>query len=124
MSYQSYYAPMPYAPANHYPSGDLTAAALQMGKVGAVVGLCGGAAAALHRLRAGEIEPTAAALVALRAGVAAGVATAAATLVASQFRGSVLPLAATLLTGTAVMYAIADRANGDDAPAGVPATTD
>jgi hypothetical protein len=77
-----------------------------MGRIGAVVGLCGAAALNLHRLQAGEVDRRDAALDTLRGGAIAGVATAAATLVGSRFGSDLLGLAATLATGTAVVYAL------------------
>jgi hypothetical protein len=79
---------------------------VEMGKIGAVVGLCGAAALNLHRLQAGEVDRRDAALDTLRGGAIAGVATAAATLVGSRFGSDLLGLAATLATGTAVVYAL------------------
>lgn len=81
----------------------------EAGRFGAVVGLCGAGAVNLRRVQADALGRREAAIDTLRTGVAAGVATAGATLVASQFRGSVLPLLATLATGTALMYAFTAR---------------
>lgn len=78
--------------------------AVELGKFGAVVGLCGAGAANLHRLQAEQITPGEAIVDSLRTGAAAGLATAAASLVAGQFRSGTLSLAATLVTGAAVMY--------------------
>jgi LytS/YehU family sensor histidine kinase len=78
----------------------------EMAKLGTVIGLTGAGAANLHRLQQGEVEAGDAALNTVRTGVASGLATAAATLVASQFRSPTLALAATLVTGTAAMYAL------------------
>ena len=80
--------------------------ALELGKLGAVVGLCGSGAANLHRLQAGTVDQRGAALDTLRGGAFAGLATAAAALVAANFRSELLSLAATLATGTAVAYAL------------------
>jgi hypothetical protein len=79
---------------------------VEMGKIGAVVGLCGAGAANIRRLRREEISGGEVLVATLKTGVASGLATAAATMVASQFRGSTLSLLATLATGTAVMYAL------------------
>lgn len=92
---------------------------IELGRLGAVVGLCGAGAHNLRRLRREEIEPAAAVADTLRVGVASGLATAAAGWVASAFRpASLLALAATLATGTAVMYALDQRSDapthGDD----------
>ncbi len=92
---------MPYNPAPYNSS-----ALFQMAKLGTVIGLTGAGAANLHRLQQGEIASSEAALNTLRTGVASGLATAAATLVASQFRNPTLALAATLVTGTATLYAL------------------
>ncbi|NBC47552.1 MAG: hypothetical protein GVY22_06095 [Gammaproteobacteria bacterium] len=81
-------------------------ALFEMAKLGTVIGLTGAGAANLHRLQQGEVEAGDAALNTVRTGVASGIATAAATLVASQFRSPTLALAATLVTGTAAMYAL------------------
>ncbi|WP_200348049.1 magnetosome protein MamC [Halochromatium glycolicum] len=81
-------------------------ALFEMAKLGTVIGLTGAGAANLHRLQQGEVEAGDAALSTVRTGVASGLATAAATLVASQFRSPTLALAATLVTGTAAMYAL------------------
>jgi len=90
---------------------------LELGKLGAIVGVCGAGAHNLRRLQREEIEPAAALTDTLRVGVASGLATATATLVASAFRPSpLLSLVATLATGTAVMYALTQEptATGDD----------
>jgi hypothetical protein len=79
---------------------------LEMGKIGAVVGLCGAGAANLRRLQREEVTRAEAAVDTLRTAVASGLATAAATLVAGQLRSSVLSLLASVATGTAVMYAL------------------
>jgi len=103
--------PVPYyhSHSTSYASVPNAGALWEAGKFGAVVGLCGAGAVNLHRLQADELSRREATIDTLRTGVAAGVATAAATLVASQFRGSVLPLLATLATGTALMYAFTAR---------------
>ena len=77
---------------------------VELGKMGAVVGICGAGATNLHRLRREQVGGAEAVVDTLKAGVATGVATAAAGLVAGQFRSSSLSLLATLATGTAVMY--------------------
>jgi hypothetical protein len=92
---------------------------VEMGKLGAIVGLCGAGAQNLKRIGREEIEPAAALADTLRVGVASGLATAAAALVAGAFRPSpLLSLVATLATGTAVMYALTQDStatpNGDD----------
>lgn len=92
---------------------------VEMGKLGAIVGLCGAGAQNLKRLRCEEIEPVAALADTLRVGVASGLAAATAALVAGAFRpSSLLSLVATLATGTAVMYALSQEStatpNGDD----------
>lgn len=83
-----------------------TSPCVQMGKLGAVVGLCGAGAANLRRLQHAELGRTEAVVDTLRTGVASGLATASAALVAGQFRSPVLSLLATLATGTAVMYVL------------------
>lgn len=99
---------VPYNPGMPYHSGVPynTSALFEMAKLGTVIGLTGAGAANLHRLQQGEVDAGDAALSTLRTGVASGIATAAATLVASQFRSPTLALAATLVTGTATMYAL------------------
>jgi len=92
---------------------------VEMGKLGAIVGICGAGAHNLKRLRREEIEPSNALADTLRVGVASGLATATAALVAGAFRPSpLLSLVATLATGTAVMYALSQEStatpNGDD----------
>lgn len=80
---------------------------LDAAKTGAVVGTTGAAAVNLHRLRQREIEWQEALSNTVKVGISAGVATAAATAVGRMFTpNSVLSLAATLVTGTAVMYTL------------------
>lgn len=102
-----------------HPISATTANLLELGKLGTLVGLCGAGANNLRRLRREDIEPAKALADTLRVGVASGLATATAGLVASAFRPSpLLALAATLVTGTAVMYALNQEsdapAHGDD----------
>jgi len=112
------YNPAPYNPAPYNPN-----ALFQMAKLGTVIGLAGAGAANLHRLQQGEVASSEAALNTLRTGVASGLATAAATLVASQFRSPTLALAATLVTGTATMYALnAPAPSKPDQAPGLPGT--
>jgi hypothetical protein len=102
-----------------YAPGPAVNHAVELGKFGAVVGLCGAGAANLRRLQEDRITRGEAVVDTLRMGAAAGVATAAATMVASQFRSGVLSLAATLVTGGAVMYllqSVSDSPTTDDAP--------
>ena len=110
-----------YYPMSSYrqPLSPAASNLVELGKLGAVVGLCGAGAHNLRRLRREEIEPARALADTLRVGVASGLATATAGLVASAFRpSSLLALAATLATGTAVMYALNQKsdapAHGDD----------
>ncbi len=97
------HSPTPYSTTllvpgtNHY---------LELGKLGAVVGLCGAAAVNLRRMQANEATGAEALLDTVRTGVAAGLATATAGFVANQFRGSIASTVATLATGTAVMYVL------------------
>jgi hypothetical protein len=86
-----------------------------MAKLGTLIGLTGAGALNLHRYQQGELVPSEAALNTLRAGVASGLATAAASLVASQFRSPTLAIAATLVTGTAAMYALNAPSKPDQA---------
>lgn len=89
---------------------------LDAAKTGAVVGASGAAAANLHRLRRQEVGWEDAMANTVKVGFAAGVATGAATAVGRLFMGSpALSLAATLATGTAVMYALnKERENASD----------
>jgi hypothetical protein len=107
----------PVATHPRWPSSPDTNRYLELGKFGAVVGLCGAGAANLRRMQRDEITGSEALFDSLRTGVAAGLATATAGLVASQFRSSLLSLAATLATGTAVMYAL-NTESREKAPGG------
>lgn len=101
--------PVPLSPAS--------ASYVEMGKIGAVVGLCGAGAGNIRRVRNHEIGSGEAVVDTIRTGVASGLATAAATMAAGQFRSSTLSLLATLATGTAVMYALSAetrKANSGD----------
>ena len=91
---------------SQWPSTPSTNSYLELGKFGAIVGFCGASATNLRRVQDNEISSSEALFDSLRTGVAAGLATATAGYVANQFRGSFLSLAATLATGTAVMYAL------------------
>lgn len=93
---------------------------LELGKLGAVVGLCGAGAANLRRLQADKVTRGEALFDTLRTGVAAGLATATAGFVANQFRSPTVSLFATLATGTAMMYVLNTEAspNAPGAPEG------
>jgi hypothetical protein len=106
----------PAGSGDGYSPGPPLGNAVELGKFGAVVGLCGAGAANLHRLQAEQITPGEALVDSLRTGAAAGLATAAASLVAGQFRSGTLSLAATLVTGAAVMYLL-QGPHDSDAPA-------
>lgn len=114
MMYYSY--PMAY---QRQPLTPTASNYVEMGKVGAVVGLCGAGAANLRRLQRDEINRGDALVNTVRAGVSAGLATAAATAVANRFQNSTLSLLATIATGTAVMYALGaesgDKTSGEGA---------
>lgn len=97
---------------------------VEMGKFGAVVGLCGAGAASLHRLQAGEVDRRGALVDTLRGGAVAGVATAAATLVGSRVSNGWLSLAATLAAGTAVAYALTAESTPDTAVTAADAAAD
>ncbi len=86
-----------------YPAG-AGSSYLELGKLGATVGLCGAAAANLHKLRNEQVTGGEAIIDSLRTGAAAGLATAAAGYIANQFRSPTTSLAATLIAGTAFMY--------------------
>jgi hypothetical protein len=79
-------------------------------QTGAIVGATGAAAVNLHRMRNDEATWQQALTNTAKVGLSAGVATAAATAVGRMFvRHPVLSLAATLATGTAVMYVLSDK---------------
>lgn len=83
---------------------------LDAGKTGAVVGAAGAAAMNLHRMRRNGTSVRTALRSTVQAGVNAGIATAAATAVGRMFgHNPALALAATLTTGTAVMYVLSSR---------------
>lgn len=103
-----------------YPRGLSPASAnlVELGKLGAVVGICGAGAHNLRRLHRNEIAPGAALTNTLGVGIASGLATASAGLVASAFRpSSLLALAVTLATGTAVMYALGQATESPESTA-------
>lgn len=80
---------------------------LDAAKTGVIVGSAGAAAANLLRMRQQEIVWQQALSNTLKTGLSVGVATTAATAVGQVFaQKPLLSLAATLLTGTAVMYAL------------------
>lgn len=89
---------------------------MALGKLGAVIGLCGAGAASLRRLQADQITGAEALFHTLRTGVAAGLATATAGLVASQFRSPLASLVATVATGTAMMYVLGGETPDQLAP--------
>ena len=83
---------------------------LNAAKTGALIGATGAAAMNLHHMRNDGMSWQQAATNTVKVGVTAGVATAAATAVGRMFtRHPALSLAATLVTGTAVMYALNDN---------------
>lgn len=83
---------------------------LNAARTGAVVGATGAAAVNLHRMRNAGIGWQEALTNTVKVGFTAGVATAAAAAVGQMFgRHPVLSLAASLATGTAVMYVLTDR---------------
>jgi len=94
----------PMAPHRRQSTAPYINSYLELGKLGAVVGLCGAGAANLRRLQADQVSSGEALFDTLRTGVAAGLATATAGFVANQFRAPSLSLLATLATGTAMMY--------------------
>ena len=115
--YAGSYPAGPYAAPQYAPYGyPAPNTSLAMGKVGAVVGVCGAGALNLHRLQRHEVTGGEAMVDTLRAGVVAGLAAASASYVASQFRTPTLSLLATLATGTAVAYALSGE--GRKKPAG------
>lgn len=112
MAYGPYAAGTSGYDANTYQYHHLMNAA----KFGAVVGAAGAAAYNIRRMREEGLGWQQATLDTAKVALGAGAATAAATAVGSLFqRQPLLGLAATLATGTAVMYVIDDigkRANG------------
>lgn len=103
----SYYPVTPY----RQPLPSTSANYVEMGRIGAIVGLCGAGAINIRRMQQDGARSTDAIVDTLKVGVASGLATAAATLVANQFRNSSLSLLATLAAGTAVMYALNSETN-------------
>lgn len=88
---------------------------LNAAKTGAIVGSAGAAAANVYRIRQQEIKWRQALANTVKAGFSAGVATATATAVGRLFApNTVLSLTATLMTGTAVMYALSNPAKEKD----------
>lgn len=85
----------------------------ELGKLGAVVGVCGAGATNLRRLQRAEISTGEALVHTLQAGVASGMATATAGLAGSQFRSSLVSLVATVAAGTAVMYVLSGESSGE-----------
>ncbi len=120
---------LPYYPQQAYPlapyqrpsSVPYTNRYLELGKLGALVGLCGAGAANLRRLEADQVTRGEALFDTLRTGVAAGLATATAGFVADQFRSPAISLLATLATGTAMMYIQSTEKTGRAALPGAPA---
>lgn len=110
----------PIAPHQRQSTAPYTNSYLELGKLGAVVGLCGAGAANIRRLQADEVTRGEALFDTLRTGVAAGLATATAGFVANQFRSTTLSLVATLATGTAMMYVLNTEAIEKATP-GAPA---
>jgi predicted deacylase len=76
-------------------------------KTGAMIGATGAAAVNLHRMRNDQVNWQQALTQTVKVGLSAGAATAAATAVGRIFSHQrALSLAATLVTGTAVMYVL------------------
>jgi hypothetical protein len=97
----TYQSPLPHSSNTYW----------ELGKLGAVVGVCGAGATNLRRLQRAEINTGEALVHTLRAGVASGVATATAGLAGGQFRASLVSLAATVAAGTAVMYVLSGESS-------------
>lgn len=93
---------------------------LELGKLGAVVGLCGAGATNLRRVQADQVTGGEALFDTLRTGVAAGLATATAGFVANQLRHPAASFLATLVTGTAVMYILNAETTEQAAPGTSP----
>lgn len=107
-----YYYPMqpgghmqPYAPNPQDPQYQLHVL-LDAAKTGAVIGAAGAAAVQLHRYQQEGITWEQAARGTAKGALQVGLAATAATAVGRLFDNSALSLAATLATGTAVMYAL------------------
>ncbi len=84
---------------------------LNAARAGAVVGVTGAAAVNLHRIRHDEATWRQAMLNTAKVGATTAVATTAAAAVGQMFRRHpLLSMAATLAAGTAVMYALTDKA--------------
>lgn len=79
---------------------------LNAAKTGAVIGAAGAGAVQLHRYQQEGITWDQAARGTLKGALEVSLATTAATAVGSLFNNSALSLAATLATGTAVMYVL------------------
>jgi hypothetical protein len=108
--YYPMHAMQPYAPQQQEMQQHDLNLLLNAAKTGAVVGATGAAAMNLHRIRRAEIDWQQALGNTIKVGFTAGVATAAAAAVGQMFtRRPLLSLAATLATGTAVMYALNDQ---------------
>jgi hypothetical protein len=106
----SMYAMQPYAPQQQEMQQHDLQLLLNAAKTGAVVGATGAAAMNLHRIRRSEIDWQEALGNTIKVGFTTGVATAAAAAVGQMVaRHPLLSLAATLATGTAVMYALNDQ---------------
>jgi hypothetical protein len=100
----------PYAPQQPSMQQHDLQLLLNAAKTGAVVGATGAAAMNLHRIRRAGIDWQEALGNTVKVGFTAGVATAAAAAVGQMVaRHPLLSLAATLATGTAVMYALNDQ---------------
>lgn len=112
-----YYPPMPYAPAKRkdartWELQQLTNAA----KNGAIIGGTGAAAIQLRRMQNEGIGWDEVAKGTLKGAAQVGLAATAATAVGSLFRNNqALSLAATLATGTAVMYVLNHETESEEA---------
>ncbi|AGA32308.1 hypothetical protein TVNIR_0607 [Thioalkalivibrio nitratireducens DSM 14787] len=102
-------SPYPQHPAALQPQQELNRL-LDAARTGMMVGGAGAAALHLHRMRDQGIGWQEALGSSVKTSLQAGVATAAASAVGRMFAGNpVLAAAATLATGTAVMYALTAR---------------
>jgi len=103
-----------YYLSNHYYPAPLSNA-WQLAKLGAVVGMSGAGAVQLRRYRDRQVSREEALAATFKAGLQSGIATGVAGVVAAQFRAPTLSLLATLVSGTAVMYAL-NQASEEKAP--------
>lgn len=102
-----YYPPLPYARQNAADSRSMELRQLaEAAKTGAIIGGTGAAALQLRQMQQQRIGWQQAARGTLKGAAQVSLAATAATAVGNLFNNKALSLAATLATGTAVMYAL------------------